>query len=219
MASIQEFHPGAPIVIIDDNSTAATPIDGEGGPVIIQSEFPGAGESLPYYYFLKHRWAKRMICMHDSMYLRRAFTSEELVGEGAFLWHFVTHAWDNNPRIEKILNDKRSLIAFNRNKAAWYGCFGGMMYCTYAALRRVEKQYGIFADCVQRISTRADRMAFERILGLVMFHAGVVSASRYSIQGNIHAYPLNFKEKLDPRLLEAIQAKYPGACLKEWCGR
>jgi hypothetical protein len=219
VASVQEFHPDAPIVIIDDNSTAATRLDVSGNISIVQSEFPGAGESLPYYYFLKYRWADRMIFIHDSMFLRRAFQPDELSGEGTFLWYFDDHRYDDDKRIEQILGNKHELIAFNQHKQAWHGCFGGAMYCTYSMIRRIEDQYGIFAHCVQRLKTRPDRMGFERILAIVMFHAGVVSLEKCSIQGSIFGHPFRFRNNISRQAIEIVKRTYPFACDKEWVGR
>lgn len=75
--SIRRFYTN-PIKIIDDNSIINTfngkLIDTE----VIQSEWNGAGEILPYYYFMKHKWADRMIFIHDSMLLYRPFHNSEL---------------------------------------------------------------------------------------------------------------------------------------------
>ena len=54
--SIRKFYTNK-IVIIDDNSSINT-VDGKLANVeVIKSEFNGAGEILPYYYFLKYKWA------------------------------------------------------------------------------------------------------------------------------------------------------------------
>ena len=70
--SIRKFYTNK-IVIIDDNSAINT-VDGKlVNTEVIKSEFNGAGEILPYYYFLKYKWADRMVFLHDSMFINRPF--------------------------------------------------------------------------------------------------------------------------------------------------
>ena len=63
--SVRKFYPKIPIVIIDDNSPLPVSADTLSNTSVIRSEFPGGGELLPYYYFLKYRWAKKMVFLHD----------------------------------------------------------------------------------------------------------------------------------------------------------
>jgi hypothetical protein len=69
--SILFFYPSSKIIVIDDNSKIKDERD-----FIIQkdcliySEFPGAGEFLPYYYFLKYKWSPKMCFLHDSMFIK-----------------------------------------------------------------------------------------------------------------------------------------------------
>jgi hypothetical protein len=85
--SIRKFYTNK-IVIIDDNSSINT-VDGKlVNAEVIRSEFNGAGEILPYYYFLKYKWADKMIFLHDSMFINRLFTQDELEGDVKFHWHF-----------------------------------------------------------------------------------------------------------------------------------
>lgn len=63
--SVKKYHPEAKIVIIADKCFIEADVQ------VIVSEFPGAGEILPYYYFAKFQWAKRMIVLHDSMFLQK----------------------------------------------------------------------------------------------------------------------------------------------------
>jgi SAM-dependent methyltransferase len=95
--SIRQFYKNIKIVIIDDNSHLTDNRDAETlNTLFIKSEFPRAGEILPYYYFLKQKWADKMIVLHDSMFLAREFTDIELNGSVKFLWHFSNHKWDDD---------------------------------------------------------------------------------------------------------------------------
>ena len=53
---IRRFYPCRKIVIIDDNSNKEflIPFANYTNVEIVESEFPGRGELLPYYYFLKN---------------------------------------------------------------------------------------------------------------------------------------------------------------------
>lgn len=56
--SIRKFYPEHTIVIIDDNSPHPTTYEGLKNVCMIRSEYPGAGELLPYLYFLRYQWAE-----------------------------------------------------------------------------------------------------------------------------------------------------------------
>ena len=59
---IRTFYPLRQIVIIDDNSTQEfVKADHQyKNLTIIQSEYPGRGELLPYIYYLKYKWFSDM---------------------------------------------------------------------------------------------------------------------------------------------------------------
>ena len=55
---LRTLYPERKIIIIDDNSnqTFVKADFNYNNVQIIQSEFPGRGELLPYYYFIKHKF-------------------------------------------------------------------------------------------------------------------------------------------------------------------
>ena len=66
--SIRRFY-SDPIIIIDDNSNQQE-IQYDGtleNVTIFQSEYPGRGELLPYYYLFKHKWFEKCVFVHDSV--------------------------------------------------------------------------------------------------------------------------------------------------------
>ena len=71
--SIRKHYPHLQIVIIDDNSdynfvkqfTEYTNVK------IINSEFNGRGELLPYIYLLKYRFFENALIMHDSVFIHK----------------------------------------------------------------------------------------------------------------------------------------------------
>lgn len=77
---LRTFYPLRKIVIIDDNSNYEyVKSDCEYKNVeIIQSEFPGRGELLPYYYFLKYKFFQNAIIIHDGVFIHKYVAFEML---------------------------------------------------------------------------------------------------------------------------------------------
>lgn len=143
--SIKKFHPEAPIVIIDDNSRIPISDNSLDNTILIRSEYPGAGELLPYHYFLTYKWAKKMVFLHDSMFLKRPFSNSELNHSVKFLWHFQDHTWDDDQTINMLLAylpHSADLINYNiQKKSQWNGCFGVVSIIDLNLLEQVESKY------------------------------------------------------------------------------
>lgn len=220
--SVKAFYPDAPIVIIDDNSTI--PVSKKAFPdaKIIRSEYPGAGEILPYTYFLKERWAEKMVFLHDSMFLKRPFYQEELNNSVCFHWYFEFHNYDDDDMINHLLShlhDSKKLIDYNTyHKASWLGCFGCATIIDLTVLDQIENKYSLTGRLKKIIKTRAQRCAFERVLGVILFKEKYVNKEKCSNFGSIRFYPLAFEE-VDSVTLEKIKSGYSGAILKTWHGR
>jgi len=126
--SIRKYYTNS-IVIIDDNSTINTVNGRLTDTEVIKSEWKGAGEILPYYYFLKNKWADCMIFLHDSMFLHRPFQPSELEGSIRFHWHFDHADVRNDRKIStflSLLSQSKDVIAKISNpEFIWKGCFGG----------------------------------------------------------------------------------------------
>jgi hypothetical protein len=88
---IRRLYPFRKIVIIDDNSNQAfvnADYDYK-NVVIIQSEFPGRGELLPYYYFLKYAFFKNAVIINDSVFFHKRIHFEKFDKIKVLpLWHF-----------------------------------------------------------------------------------------------------------------------------------
>lgn len=211
--SIRQFYPEAPIVIIDDSSIQ--PLKGNlENTAFIRSAYPGRGELLPYYYFLKERWADKMIFLHDSMFLQRPFTEEELDHPIKFHWYFKNHEWDENQNIALLL-ERLNLF---EETTSWYGCFGTASIIDLSLLEEVESKYNFTQALLPVVKSRSMRMALERVFAIVMFKERYVTKKECSNFGSIHDYPFAFKE-LNEKMLKVIQLHYPGAILKTWHGR
>ena len=76
---LRTFYPLKKIVIIDDNSNYDY-VNSEfeyKNLHIIQSEFHGRGELLPYYYFLKYKFFQNAIIIHDSVFFHMRINFEK----------------------------------------------------------------------------------------------------------------------------------------------
>jgi hypothetical protein len=224
--SIRKFYTNK-IVIIDDNSAINT-VDGKlVNAEVIKSEFNGAGEILPYYYFLKYKWADRMIFLHDSMFINRPFRDTELEGDIKFHWHFDKTEVFDNVRINNyisLLKNNTDIKAFVADPdAKWYGCFGATTICDLATIQYLEEEYGIFNSLVFSIRTRKDREAFERVFGIIIYYEGIFDNNdKCSNYGSIMGYPGAFESEnynLDTATHILRQKGYDTAIMKVWRGR
>ena len=222
--SIRKFYTNK-IVIIDDNSSINT-VDGKlVNTEVIRSEFNGAGEILPYYYFLKYKWADKMIFLHDSMFINRLFTDNELEGDIKFHWHFekgyITDLGKINTYLSQ-LNNSTELQEFATN-STWYGCFGATSICDLDVVLQLENKYKLFSNLVMLIRVRKDRELFERILGIVLYYEQIFDDStKCSNFGDILKYPGAFDSQNNNMETAAhiiSQVGYNTAVIKVWRGR
>lgn len=181
--SIRTFHPDAPIMIIDDNSnpdclTAITMHNTK----LIQSEYPGRGELLPYYYYLQNKISDVVVILHDSVFINRAvdFSTDSYKA----IWDFE-HNWDqiaDETRMIDAFNDKL-LKSFYENKAAWKGCFGGMTIITHEYLTKLNQRFDI-SKLLPYVRTRHNRMSFERVIAVLLR----MESEHSCLLGDIHDY-------------------------------
>ena len=212
------------IIIIDDNSQVNTFNGSLVNTEVIESDYRGAGEILPYFYFFQHKWADRMIILHDSMTLHRPFRAAELEGILRFHWHFSIKENTYHTKMALQFSSMRhheGLLAFLNGESQWRGCFGGAAMISYDAVEHLEKKYGFFSTLVLSIKTRKDREAFERMLGAVAFFEKMVEMETCSTFGDIIRYPGAFTDNMNKETTahQVQQATYDTAILKVWRGR
>ena len=212
------------IIIIDDNSTINTVNGKLTNAEVIQSECNGAGEILPYYYFLKNKWADRMIFVHDSMFLHRRFTEEELDRPVSFHWHFNSEEFKGDRKIATYLTMLPHAAELVEYAAAedWKGCFGGASIIDLSVVEMLEENYQLFSKLILSIRNRKDRETFERVLGILLCREGLVDPARSSNFGAILRYPKAFESdsiNYDTAAHILSQAKYDTAIIKVWRGR
>lgn len=223
--SIRKFYTN-PIVIIDDNSTINTVNGRLTDTEVIKSEWRGAGEILPYYYFLKEKWADCMIFLHDSMFLHRPFQPSELEGGIRFHWHFDHADVRNDRKIStflSLLSQSKEVIAELSNpEFMWKGCFGGTSIVDLEVVEQLEEKYEFFSKLISAIRTRSDRETFERVLGIMVHYEHLMDASPPSNFGSILSYPKAFESQnnnIETATHIISQANYNTSILKVWRGR
>ena len=224
--SIRKYYTNK-IVIIDDNSLINTVNGNLINTEVIKSEMNGAGEILPYYYFLKNKWADRMIFLHDSMFLHRPFNTTELDGKIKFNWYFKSNGFDDYKKILNyisFLNNRADIENFaTKSDSEWVGCFGASTICSLDLIEKLEEKYSIFSNLIFLMRTRKDREAFERLLGIILFYDGSININTCSNYGDILYYPDAFKPELNINFETSIhkikQNNYDTAIIKIWKGR
>ena len=220
--SIKNFYPSASVVVIDDHSPGITSFSDYDDITVIQSEFAGAGELLPYYYFLQHQWATKMVFLHDSMRLKRPFTPAELAPFLKFHWHFSSHQWDEQPVIESLIkhcNHAEELLHYNKQHHLWAGCFGVSAIIDLQLLQQVEEKYQFVSSLVGVIHCRNQRCALELLFAMIMFKENLINLENCSNFGEIFAHPYAFRH-MDEETIERVKRSgYKGAIIKNWWGR
>lgn len=194
--SIQRFHPLVPIIIIDDNSSL--PIHEIENIRIIKSEFPGAGEILPYYYFLKEHWADKLVFLHDSMFLKEPLTDEHIHDQDTkFHWYFTRHISEvehEDRKLISLLNNSSHLLSVYCDTESWKGMFGCAGITSYDSIMKLENKYAVFSTLVKFVKNRSQRMGCERVLGLLFHIENIVCRSCCSNFGDCenvcHEYDL-----------------------------
>ena len=206
--SIRQHYPENKILIIDDNSNYNF-ITNETlyKTTVINSEYPGRGELLPYYYYLHNKLFDKAVILHDSVFINKQIDVD--VDKYKFLWEFE-HYWDqieDETRMINIFNDSE-LKEFYENKQLWKGCFGCMSIITHEYITYINTKYDIskLLDCVLN---RYNRCSFERVLACLLQK----NAENKSLLGNIHNYcqwGITFEQKDKYRFLPMT---------KVWTGR
>jgi len=215
---IRKFHQEK-IIIIDDNSKkeylSPLPVDVE----LIESDFPGRGEILPYYYFHRDRPFDIAIMLHDSMFLTTKLNIQDFQGL-RFLWKFEDHRFDVPPfyqRLILLLQKSQPLLQLSTQPDKWVGCFSVMSICHWNAIDFLHKTFNLF-HLLKAVVIREDRMGLERCFSLCCHVAGFVEPKNAAIFGDISNFPRkwgyyswkNYKEENYPKIFPIV---------KVWVGR
>ena len=226
------FYPNKKIVIIDDNSDInfLKPDFDYNNIEIIQSEFPGSGELLPYYYFIKNKFFENAIILHDSVFFHKRINFEILNGVKVLpLWFFNkdTENLSNTLKIiEKLKNniiiknklEINSNTMFSLTESKWYGCFGCQSYINHHFLLFIEQKYNI-SSLTKIIKNRADRCCLERIIGCIFYTESPKIITTKSILGDIMTYHLWGNYNYNMYDNDFKRGTIPRGVIKVWSGR
>jgi hypothetical protein len=227
---LRKLYPLKKIVIIDDNSNYSfvKPFFNYANIEIIQSEFKGRGELLPYYYYLKNKFFDNAVILHDSVFFHKRVCFEKLLGLKVIpLWFFYpdTENVDNTLRISNHLfnsfaiKDKislnNSIITLPHSK--WYGCFGGQSFINHSFLTFLENKYKI-TNMISAIHCRKDRCSLERILGSIFFTENPQILNKKSVFGNIMKYQ-KWGYSYNEYVNDYKNKRIPKLIVKIWTGR
>jgi hypothetical protein len=189
---IRTFYPNNPIAIIDDNSNYDF-VKNDGvnlyNVTIIQSEYPQRGEFLPYYYLYKKQLFNTAVFFHDSVYIVKPIDVDS-VNNVKFLWDFESKIKENPEREKEMLsvmNYSNELIKFYEDEIGWKGCWGAMSIINYDFLKTIYEKYN-FDALLNQITSRTDRMCFERIFGLVCIFENKQLLNEPSVDGDAMQY-------------------------------
>jgi hypothetical protein len=227
---LRKLYPLRKIVIIDDNSDynfVKAEFDYKNVQTI-QSEFPKRGELLPYYYFLKYKFFKNAIIIHDSVFFHKRIPFEKLNGINVIpLWYFHPDKEDieNRKRITRhlknyqIINNKFSndMVTLGLPTDKWFGCFGVQSYINIHFLERIEQKYGI-TSLISAVHCRRDRCCLERIFGCIFFTECPNILKQKSLLGNIMKYQ-TWGYSYNEYITNLKKGIIPKAVVKVWTGR
>jgi len=220
--AIRRFHPELKIIFIDDNSNKDIL---EEYPMInveiIQSEYPAAGEYLPYWYLLQRKMFKKAIFLQDSMILNARIPYEK-VDDYKFIYEFTADRMELNEvntLIAASSNPKKMQNLYDSNE--WAGCWGSTMVITSEFLQEVEDTLEI-SRWSKVINNRNMRMGLERGIALACILTKG-NSEKFSLYGNIRDMQtikdpeLHNKHNLEMYLANKTRIKDP--IIKIWNGR
>ena len=228
---IRSYYPFKKIIIIDDNSKQElVKADFNYKNItIIQSEWPGRGELLPYIYYLKYRWFDSAIIIHDSTFIHKRIPFESFVMPVMPFWHHpydkdnilnsirVASVLKNNTNILKILSGSETdLLTFNKN--GYNLCFGAQCYITLQFLDNIEFKYKI-SSLVNTIYCRKDRCSFERIIGVIFCEEYSNLIQLKSLFGEIFNVYKALKYTYEEYIIDFNNKVAVAPFVKVWTGR
>lgn len=221
------------IVIIDDNSNKEFLKADHKYPnvTVIQSEFKGRGEILPYYYLYKFHFFDNAVIIHDSVFFHGYIDFSKIKMKVIPFWHF-----DNAPKYENfrgslrlirrmknihyltsVLSNKYTNQSLSLNKDHWMGCFGVQSYINFNFLSYIQKKYNIMS-LVNVVTCRTDRCCLERIMGAIFYKENPLLHRYPSIMGDI-LKNWNWGYTFENYLNDVKKKQVKRLMVKVWTGR
>ena len=219
--AIRKYHPDLKIIFIDDNSDKNILDDDYkmDNVEIISSEYPAAGEYLPYWYLLQRKMFKKAIFLQDSMILNKRIPYEK-VNDYMFLYEFDVST-DYIELFDILANTKiPKQLKSLKDSGYWMGCWGSTMVITSSFIDKLENVIGI-SKWKDQINNRRMRIAFESAIGLSCMYINN-NRYKYSLFGNVSDMnimkdPGNEKYTLEMYLADKSRIK--DSIIKIWNGR
>jgi hypothetical protein len=227
---LRTFYPLKKIVIIDDNSVQhfVKPDFDYENITLIQSEFRGRGELLPYYYFLKHKFFENAIIIHDSVFFHKRILFESFKDIKVLpFWFFyadkenlvntlrISNALKNKWTIQNKLTLSDTVLGLSHLK--WFGCFGCQSYINHNFLLDIERKYNI-SNMIHVVHSRSDRCCLERIFGTIFCTEYPNVVQRKSLFGNIMKYQ-KWGYSYNQYHSDLKKGTIPKEIVKIWTGR
>jgi len=168
---IRTFYPYRLIVIIDDNSNPNfLKADHDyKNLIVIQSEYHGRGELLPYIYYARNKWFDRAVIIHDSVFFHKRMPFEGIDLPVISLWHFnkAHNKIHFDAGIASVLNHSDTIIRCLNNRN-WVGCFGVQSFIKHSFLLHIMNKYNI-ENLINVVTNRINRCCLERIFAIIFF--------------------------------------------------
>lgn len=206
---IRKLYPTKRIVIIDDNSNYKLVSNFETENCeIIQSEFKGRGELLPYFYYARNPWFPKAVIIHDSVFIKKKVPIEKVENYLPF-WHFLHKHMQYHPREKKILmhlEKNKKLLEFHEKKNKWMGIFGVQVMIEHHYIKMIDEKHNL-SKLLPVIRNRYDRMCLERVMGCILHNNDKLGyKDKQSWLGYIHKYAPRYyyqdyiRKRFNPKL-------------------
>ncbi len=228
---LRRFYPRTKIVIIDDNSKKEFIVSFKHyeNIEVVESEFPGRGELLPYYYFIRNKFFDNAVIIHDSVFFHIRVNFEKLIGLNVMpLWYFDSdnECVSNSVQIASILNNSSDIInkltSHNKilglDKFNWFGCFGSQTFINHDFLLYLERKYKL-TKLTAAVNCRRDRCCLERVFGVIFCNEYPIITKKKSLLGNIFKYQNFSNYKYENYEDDIKHHKLPRPVVKVWTGR
>ena len=192
----------------------------------IQSEYPGAGEILPYFYLYHYQFFPQAVILHDSVFVHSRINFEILEKFPVMpIWHFdynddksnsiklLAHIKNTSVIRQKIIEDSVLTLGF-RKQDSWLGCYGVQSFISLSFLKKINYKYDLLS-IVRHIKNRKDRCCLERIMGIIFHIECPFLSQKGSLLGDIFKYQkwgLSYKEYKNKK-------KNFRPLMKVWTGR